>query len=275
MEDGAFRFRLTGPPGRDPDEALALALGDTLASWTAALDGTLTVWVPTAEAGAVEEALGLQRFTVLEAEAEAPRDWVAEAAALQRPVACGPLLLDPHEGQRASRPGPRRRLVVPAETAFGTGSHESTRLALRLLLGSPVEGRAVLDVGCGAGTLAFAARLLGAGRVVGFDVDADAAFASRRNALRNGLDRCAFLAGTLEAFCGGAFDLVVANMLEEEVAPLLGGLRALLRRGGTLVTSGQLLEREAEFLALLRAEGFAPRRLSAEGEWLATASAAV
>ena len=64
--------------------------------------------------------------------------------------------------------GSRRRLRLPAERAFGTGSHESTRLALRLLLDAGPAGRTVLDVGTGAGTLALAARAAGARRAIGF-----------------------------------------------------------------------------------------------------------
>ena len=61
-------------------------------------------------------------------------------------------------------------------------------------------------------------------------------------------------------------------MLHEEVGPLLPGLAALLRPGGLLVTAGQLVAREDEFLRLLEGAGLVPRRLASEGEWLGTLS---
>ena len=264
---GAIRLDL--PPDAEP--ALGEALGEALASWCLR-DGRLSVWLSEEEADEAEAGLRAAGIAVLGRELEPERDWVAEAAALQRPVAVGGFVPDPHEPPSAD-PGARRRLRLPAERAFGTGSHESTRLALRLLLEAGTLGRTVLDVGCGAGTLALAARASGARRALGFDLDLDAPFAARLNARRNRLDGCAFWAGLLDSLSRDArFDVVVANMLQEEVGPILPGLAALLPPGGHLVTAGQLVAREAEFLGLLAAAGLRPPRLASEGEWLGTLS---
>ena len=263
----AVRFTL--PSSAEP--ALEEGLAERFVSWSVRA-GTLSVWVSEEEAGQVEALLEAAGLEILGREAEPDRDWVAEAAALQRPVAVGGLVLDPHEPPSADAGG-RRRLLLPAERAFGTGSHESTRLALRLLLPSVPAGGSVLDVGCGAGTLALAARNAGAGRAFGFDLDLEAALASRVNARRNGIHGCAYWGGLLESLSPGArFDLVVANMLQEEVGPLLPGLASLLLPGGLLVTAGQLVAREEEFLRLLEGAGLLPRRLASEGEWLGTLS---
>jgi ribosomal protein L11 methyltransferase len=263
----AVRFTLL--PTSEP--ALEEVLADLFVSWSIRA-GVLSVWVSEDEAEEASARLGAAGIGILEREVEPERDWVAEAAALQRPVAVSGLVLDPHEPPTAD-PGDRRRLHLPAERAFGTGSHESTRLALRLLLSSVPAGGTVLDVGCGAGTLALAARTAGARRAFGFDLDLEAPLASRVNVRRNGLDGCAFWGGLLESLSPGArFGLVVANMLHEEVGPLLPGLAPLLPPGGLLVTAGQLVAREAEFLRLLESAGLVPRRLASEGEWLGTLS---
>jgi ribosomal protein L11 methyltransferase len=200
---------------------------------------------------------------------EEARDWVAEAAALQKSVVVGSYLLDPHEGERATPAEGRTRLHVPAERAFGTGSHESTRLALRLLLEAPLAGARVLAVGCGAGTLAFVAALEGAARAVAFDIDPDAAFATRAGARRNGTARVAPFAGPTEALSADApFDVVVANMIAEELAPLLPEIARRMRAGALLVTSGQLAERRDEWDGVLRRAGFEPERELTEGEWI-------
>ena len=262
-------IRLDLDPASEP--VLEESLGELLASWSVR-SGRLSVWVSELDADAAEELLAAAGLEVLSREVEPERDWIAEAAALQRPVAVGRFVLDPHD-RAAEGVGSRLRLCLPAERAFGTGSHESTRLALRLLLTAAPAGRSVLDVGTGAGTLALAARAAGARRTVGFDLDLDAPFVARRNALRNGVDGCAFWAGLLSSLSAHAlFDLVVANMLQEEVAPLLPGLAAILPAGGKLVTSGQLAAREGEFLALLGAAGLRPLRLASEGDWLGTLS---
>ena len=261
--------RLTLPVDAEP--RLEEVLADLLASWSVR-DGELSLWVSEEDAAVAEGHLSAAGVPVLGRDVEPERDWLAEAAALQRPLAVGGLVLDPHEPPSAEA-GSRRRVFLPAERAFGTGSHESTRLALRLLLGTVPAGGTVLDVGCGAGTLALAARIAGAGRAFGFDLDLEAPFASRTNARRNALDGCSFWGGLLESLSPAArFDLVVANMLQEEVGPLLPGLAALLPRRGLLVTAGQLVAREDEFTRLLVDAGFCLRELASEGEWLGTVS---
>ncbi len=182
-------------------------------------------------------------------------------------------LFDPHEGSLATDATFRRSAgsILPAVRAFGTGSHESTRLAVRLLLSEDLRGARVLDVGCGTGTLAFVAALEGAGHVVAFDVDPLAAFATREQARANAIPRLSAFAGALEAVGDEArFEVVVANMIHEEIAPILPGLRARLAPGGRLLSSGQLVERRGEWEDLLRKEGFCHLRSIQENEWLGT-----
>jgi ribosomal protein L11 methyltransferase len=248
-------------------------MGDVAFSASLAPDGRLLVWTEASElstALARLEELGARGLSTFE---EKNIDWVAESAALRRAVLVGRYLLDPHEGALASRPAAGvRRLYLPAARAFGTGSHESTRLALRLLLSEDLRGARALDVGCGAGTLAFVAALEGARHVVAFDLDRDAAFATREQAWTNGIPRVAAFAGPLEALRRAArFDVVVANMIQEEIAPLLSALSAHLAPGGRFLASGQLVERRGEWEELLRRSGFIFVRYIEENEWFASA----
>ena len=143
---------------------------------------------------------------------------------------------------------------------------------MRLLLAENLRGARVLDVGCGTGTLAFVAALEGARQVVAFDVDSLAAFATREQARANAIPHVSAFAGPLDALAPDArFDVIVANMIHEEVAPLLAALRARLAPGGRLLCSGQLVEREGEWEILLRKEGFRNVRALRENEWLGTA----
>jgi len=126
--------------------------------------------------------------------------------------------------------------------AFGTGSHPTTHLCLDWLSQQVRHGVSVLDYGCGSGILGLAAAKLGAGRVLGVDIDPHALTAARDNAERNGV--------TLELRTSSEplddrFDLVVANILTNPLcvlAPLLAGRVAA---GGRLALAG-VLDSQAE-----------------------------
>jgi len=269
-----FVFQPSSAGAADLEDSLFEAIGDVPGAAVRDVHGNLILWVSATDAPRAVSgflASGFSSFSTFE---ESPRDWVAEAAALQRAVLVGSYLLDPHEGDLAEVPPPGvRRLWLPAARAFGTGSHESTRLALRLLVAEDLRGARVLDVGCGTGTLAFVASLEGAAHTVAFDLDPDAAVAARAQAGANGIERLSCFAGPLEALkAGPLFDVIVANLIQEEVGPLLGGLRGRLRPGGRLVASGQLVERKGEWEEILRRNGFRPVRSLVENEWLGMTS---
>jgi ribosomal protein L11 methyltransferase len=131
--------------------------------------------------------------------------------------------------------------------AFGTGSHPTTRLCLQWLDDSLRQGESVLDYGCGSGILAIAAKKLGAGEVVGVDIDPQAVQASRDNAQRNGVDiRFALPDGLARA----QYDVVIANILSNPLRVLAPALAASVKTGGRIVLSGVLAEQAEEMNAL-------------------------
>ena len=131
--------------------------------------------------------------------------------------------------------------------AFGTGSHPTTRLCLRWLEGNLRGGESVLDYGCGSGILAIAAKKLGAGRVVGTDLDPQAIAASRDNAERNRTEAEFF---PPDALPGGSFDILVANILTNPLKVLMPLLAGRVRPGGRIALSGILAEQADELIAL-------------------------
>lgn len=131
--------------------------------------------------------------------------------------------------------------------AFGTGSHPTTRLCLKWLERNVKGGESVLDYGCGSGILAIAAKKLGAGRVLGTDVDAQAIAASRDNAERNRTEAEFLLPADLP---GGPFDILVANILTNPLKALMPLLAARVRPGGRIALSGILVEQADDILAL-------------------------
>lgn len=224
--------------------------------------------------GDVPGELGIGRF--LGSEEVPPADWMAAYREAARPFPVGErLLLDPRDPEaahslddRPAEPG-RHTLRIPARAAFGTGSHESTRLALELLEGIDLAGRRVLDVGTGTGVLAFAALLFGARRAIALDVDPAAPFHALANARLNRL-RPALLAGGVAALAPTArFDLALVNVVPEEVAADLPRVAALLVPGGEAVLSGVLTASGPRVLSELAALGLAPVAERTAGEWVA------
>lgn len=131
--------------------------------------------------------------------------------------------------------------------AFGTGSHPTTWLCLQWLDEQLQGEESVLDYGCGSGILAIAAKLLGAGRVDGVDVDAQAMIASRQNAEQNHVEAAFFLP---DAAPEAVYDVVVANILTNPLKMLAPLLASRCRSGGRLVLSGILAEQADEVIAI-------------------------
>lgn len=126
--------------------------------------------------------------------------------------------------------------------AFGTGSHPTTRLCLEWLETNVDPGVSVLDYGCGSGILGIAAIKLGAGDVLGVDIDPAALTAAADNAARNGV---VMRLQSSNASLDETFDRVVANILTNPLMLLAPLLIARLKPGGRLALSG-VLESQAD-----------------------------
>lgn len=150
--------------------------------------------------------------------------------------------------------------------AFGTGTHPTTALCLQWLDGLDLDGKTVIDFGCGSGILAIAALKLGAARAVGIDIDPQAIQASRDNAQRNGVADRLELYLSHEKPCDLSADVVVANILAgplRELAPLIS---TLPRPGGYLGLSG-ILASQAENVEAAYADAFILDPVVEKEEW--------
>jgi len=169
-------------------------------------------------------------------------DWVARFRESFRSFHAGSFHIVPVWA--AGEAGEGRRLIVDPGQAFGTGTHESTRLSLAALeaLCAARRPRRVLDVGTGSGILAVAARLLGARTAVGIEIDADALPAARDHATLNDVD-VHFLRGDgARGVRAGAFDLVLANIAAPLLIERAWELAAACRPGADLVLAGVLVD---------------------------------
>ena len=142
--------------------------------------------------------------------------------------------------------------------AFGTGSHPTTRLCLEWLCEAVTPGCSVLDYGCGSGILGIAAGLLGAGNVLGVDIDDKAIEAARDNAARN---RVAMQVQHSGEALDRTFDVVVANILTNPLCVLAPAIAARVATGGRVALSGVLETQAGQVIAawqsLRKASAFA------------------
>jgi ribosomal protein L11 methyltransferase len=154
-------------------------------------------------------------------------------------------------------------ILLDPGLAFGTGSHATTRLCLEWLADHLHEGESVIDYGCGSGILAIAAVKLGAGPVVGIDIDPQALESSRYNASVN---RVAALFQPAAGAPPLPADVVIANILSAPLKVLAPLLARLTRPGGRIVLSGVLAAQAGEVAASYR-EWFAMRPPVVEEGW--------
>lgn len=168
-------------------------------------------------------------------------------------------------------------VTVDPGIAFGTGTHETTRLCLAAIERHLTEnpGASVLDVGTGTAILSIAAVKLGAAQpVTAIDIDEDALEAARENVSRNVEPSAIALSNTpLEAL--GTFDLVVANILADILLGMSGDLIDRVAPGGTLILSGILATQRAEIesafagpLELVHSESIDPPSGRDEDRWV-------
>jgi ribosomal protein L11 methyltransferase len=198
---------------------------------------------------AAERDRALEHFSSLElvdavAEEVPDENWAERSQAALTPVTVQRLTVAPPwtitDELRAHAPGPI--VVIRPSMGFGTGHHASTRLCLALVQDLDLSGASVLDIGTGSGVLAIAAKVLGAARVVGIDVDGDAIDNARENAEMNGLN------GSIELRQAdlddetrdpaATFDVVLANLTGGLLEHAAGAISSAAALPGALVISG-------------------------------------
>jgi ribosomal protein L11 methyltransferase len=217
------------------------------------------------------EAIGGERLSQAIVEDE---DWLA---AFRESVQAFPVgarwWFDPHPDRPTAAPPGRCRIVMPPRTAFGSGTHESTRLILDALDETDVKGASLLDVGTGSGVLALAADALGARRVLAVDSDP--------LAIRTAVEICAlqewrpavhFVIGSAGCAGDGFFDMVVCNMISAHSLPLLNHMVAALAPGGKLLLSGLLRGELPAVEPKLEEAGLTVLGVGRDGEWVSLAA---
>lgn len=195
------------------------------------------------------------------------RDWDLSWRLQQEPIRVTPRLVVVPPWVEAPD-GYEFKLVMEAKQAFGTGGHESTRLAALVLERLPLEGRSVFDLGAGTGILGFYAKKLGAAHIDLCDIDADAIPCIEENANVNGIADWKAWAGSIDAVpCAPTWDVVFANMLRTEFEPLREETLARMKPGAHLVLSGYLVAERERMMEWFSSAGLELDIEETEGEW--------
>lgn len=267
---GASIYFEEGPAGEEE----ARALQELLEKWNRGGPGTGGLPVGNGLAGCLK----VSRTVVDDA------DWKDKWKAGLKPVAVSdhitvsPPWIDyePADGEQV--------IWIEPGMAFGTGAHETTSLCASLLdrcisAAGDKEKLKIMDVGCGTGILSIMARYLGAGEVLGIDIDPEAVRTARENVAKNlctdGSGRASGIEireGDLTRGVSYRADIIVANLLAPLIEALTPDAAAHLSAGGVYIVSGVLVSQEKEVTEALEESGFTVEITREKNQWCAMAA---
>ena len=197
-------------------------------------------------------------------------DWADKWKAFFKPTAVGerlfvrPIWINDYDA------GNRAVLNIEPGAAFGTGTHDTTRLCLETLDKIIKEGDTVLDIGCGSGILAIASMLLGATEGFGVDIDELAVKTAKENGKMNGLDEpeLKFVCGDLADKVTKQYDVVVANIVADIIILFSTQVRAFMKQGAKFIASGIIDTRADEVVTALQNAGLKLVERIEHGGWV-------
>ena len=197
-------------------------------------------------------------------------DWADKWKAFFKPTPVGerlfvrPIWIDDYDA------GDRAVLNIEPGAAFGTGTHDTTRLCLETLDKIIKNGDTVLDIGCGSGILAIASMLLGATEGFGVDIDELAVKTAKENGKMNGLGEpeLKFVCGDLADKVTKQYDVVVANIVADIIILFSTQVRAFMKPGAKFIASGIIDTRADEVVTALQNAGLKLVERIEQGGWV-------
>ncbi|MDX1439473.1 MAG: 50S ribosomal protein L11 methyltransferase [Rubricoccaceae bacterium] len=195
-------------------------------------------------------------------------NWNAKWESTIEPLSVGPFVVAPTWADVSSFSAEKVVLRIDPKMSFGTGYHESTRIALRLIDAHISDGDRVLDAGTGTGSQAIAAVRGGGSAVIGFDIDPRAVENAAENTKLNRVEsQVEIREGSLDVVSEYGFELIVANMISSILLPMVPELSDRLDANGRLILSGLLKSEEARVLECLNQNGLLRVAEADENEW--------
>jgi len=168
----------------------------------------------------------------------------------------------------------KQEIIIEPKMAFGTGTHETTRLCIREILQHFKPGMTFFDLGCGSGILSILAARMGARAIKGADIDLMAVRNAEENIEINNVgDKITIEHGSIERAANDPpYDFLVANIIKSTILELYDKIDNAVKPGGTIVLSGLLIEDEADIIAMLEKYNILKYGINEDGQWLAVRS---
>ncbi len=195
-------------------------------------------------------------------------DWANNWKQYYKPTKVGEhIVVKPTWEDYEEKPG---EVVVELDPgmAFGTGTHETTRMCIKALEKKVEKDTTVFDIGTGSGILSIAAAKLGAKHVVGVDLDPVAVESAKKNLEFNKVNNIQILYGDLMEVVEGKANIVVANILADIIMFLSEGVRAFIEDEGYFIASGILNTQRDIVTDKLKALDFKIEEVMEDGEWI-------
>lgn len=195
-------------------------------------------------------------------------DWTNNWKQYYKPTKVGEhIVVKPTWEDYEEKPG---EVVVELDPgmAFGTGTHETTRMCIKALEKKVEKDTTVFDIGTGSGILSIAAAKLGAKHVVGVDLDPVAVESAKKNLEFNKVNNIQILYGDLMEVVEGKANIVVANILADIIMFLSEGVRAFIEDEGYFIASGILNTQRDKVTDKLKALDFKIEEVMEDGEWI-------
>ena len=219
-----------------------------------------------------------ERFAALDIDAKisvsgvCEEDWANSWKAYYKPIEIGERIVIVPAWEKYDAPAGKLVVRMDPGMAFGTGSHETTRLVIGLLERYVKEGQRVLDVGCGSGILAICAAKLGAKECRAYDIDPVAVKVARENVKDSGLtnvlcDTSDLLRGVDKA--GGTYDVICANIVADIIIRMTPDVGELMGDNSVILASGIISERADDVINCFVSHGFRIVEKAEENGWCA------
>ena len=215
--------------------------------------------------------------TITESQTE-DKDWINNWKQYWHTFSIGDLYIKPTWEEETDEMKGHPVLSIDPGTAFGTGSHETTRMVIRQLQKYVKKDDEILDVGCGSGILSVVALKYGAKHALGTDLDPNAIIASEENAQQNGIkaEELEVIEGNIiddkvvQDRCGyECYDIVCANILADVLIPLSSEITRHMKNGAYFITSGIIDSKEEEVASAFRSnDELEIVEINHDGEWV-------
>ena len=218
-----------------------------------------------------------ERFSALSIDAEISldgmneEDWSESWKQYYKPIPLGKVTIVPAWERYEAKDG---EVIIKMDPgmAFGTGTHETTRLVMKIMQDEIHGGERVLDVGTGSGILSICASKLGAKSCNAYDIDPVAVKIAKENAVADGCDNITVGVSDLlfgVDLSGGKYDFCVANIVADIIIRMMPDISAYLTDEAPLILSGIISMRADEIRASVKENGFYIVREEKENDWLA------